>query len=212
MNRLQLALAGLAIFALGGTLGAIFGKKPPPPVAVASLQEQDARLSEIGAHEARTDDAASVFRVLPAVKETKRKTTYHPPAPQVPPFPGSAPICNCPAPAIASVEETITETGNGSEAINASSKSQVTDATARAAQSSAKIQRVEVPVKMDLPRLTLGPGVGVKPGDDKRIVAALALDLRITDDDYLSLVLSAPPADIKQDFTAMLFLKLGAWK
>lgn len=196
MSRVQLALAGLVLFCVGSLVGAAVVNKPPAPVATTSHVEQSAKLNEIGAHEARQDDVASVFRVLPEVKVTKRKTTYHPPAPQLPPLPGSPPICNCPTTgAIASVEETTTETGKGSEAINTASSSSVASATAKASEAKATQDLTTKPTQAPEPRWSLGLGASTQltdPTDKTKLGAAASVGFRIFNNSGLRITTDLP--------------------
>lgn len=172
----------------------VSSRPQPPPVATASIAKQDATLAKIATHEARSDDVASVFRVLPTVKETKRKTTYHPPAAQLPPFPGSPPICNClTTGAVASVEETVTETGKGSEAINAASKSQASGALVLNSQSSSLQSDSAKPLPPPpKPRWTLGLGLSTQATEPTRAGLAGSVGFRIFNNSGLRLSTDLP--------------------
>lgn len=196
MSRVQLALTGLVLFCVGGLVGAAVVNKPPPPVATTSHVKQDAALASIAAHEARTDDNASVFRVLPEVKITKRKTTYRPPVPQLPPFPGSPQVCNCPnVGVIASVEETTTEMGKGTEAINTASTSNVKSAAASSLQLRLDQNLTTKPTQAPASRLSLGLGVSTQltdPADKAKLGAAASVGFRIFNNGGLRITTDLP--------------------
>lgn len=180
MTRTQLALAGLMLFCVGGLIGAALVHKSPPPVTTATHVEQDAKLDQIAKLEERKEDTSSIFRVLPEIKVTTKKTTYHKPEPKLPPFPGSPMVCYCPESAIASVEETTSETGKGSESINAGSSTEKSSAVALQATSKSVIDETMKPLQAPPEsRLSLALGVSTQITDKSNLGLSGSAGLRI---------------------------------